>query len=373
MSKRILVVGLLGVLVVSSLALAAELTIWQLAEDSYPGELKWVAPNEVYVSLQFPRGIASFDPSANWLRVWETIEAPGEFEVIHQRVFFAQPYVGELVWLNLDYGRMSYFSIPSPGSWPVKLLNGDPSMNTISIYYLDWGTGEVGSFAPIESGPADLVDLVPSTSFLVPDVQFIAQEVTLVTPEYYPADPTLVPAVAAVSSIIADPFTIWPLFDPNTPPLTFAQSTDGRIWIPDVIGGPLQALSPWDDTITLYDLPGAPWVIGLAPGDANEMCYLGAAAGDEYWLGVLEGATGDVSMWVLPGAVDPVNPVVIGDSIWFSDRGLSAVCRLTPSEGTLTRWVTGFDDGPLFIEPGLDGEIWISLERTGAIARLRVP
>ena len=291
MRRGLLLVCLIGLLGSAAWGQSAEVTVWQLAADSFPLNLRWMSDGNLYVSLQNPRGIALFEPAANRLGVWETAEAPGEFEIVINRIFFAQPYVGEMGWLNLDFGMMAFYSIPSANAWPVMLLDGGVAPGDIEIWYLDWNNGNVGRFAPIESGPADRQDLVPRTVAATRSSYDVLPTVRQVIGTTYFADPSLVPAVTMATPIVNDPFTEWTLFSHNAPAFGFARSDDGRIWVSGAAGDPLQALSPWDDTVTLYDLPGAPSVAGLAAAVGNDIWYLSIPNDTTVELGVLNSIT----------------------------------------------------------------------------------
>lgn len=350
-----------------------EVTVWQLRADAFPGDLQWVDAEILYVGLQNPRGVGELNPETGVLRTWDTRNDPGEFEVIGGRLFTTHFFEGQISWLNLDYGMLSIFDLPNAPAQPARLVNADPTQNTIRLFYLDWASGRVGEFAPIESGPADDRDLSPRTTWLPSNVRTIAPIVDRVTAEFYPHSPSLPPAVRVVQPTVTGPFTEWLLFSPNEPWLDLARTADGRIWLGCNPGEPIHALAPWNNEVTLYDVPGDPWVLDVAAGPLDEICYLARSADETVALGVLEGVNGDVSLWQLPGTLDPINLRVIDNAFWFVDRGLSAVCRLTPWDSTLTRWITGVDDGPLFVVPGGHGEVWVSNERSGQILRLRLP
>lgn len=350
----------------------AEVTVWQLRADALPGDLQWMDTGILYVGLQNPRGVAEFNPETGVLRTWDTKNDPGEFEVIGNRLFTTHFFEGRISWLNLDYGMLSVFNLPSAPAQPARLINADPTQNTISLFYLDWASGHVGEFAPIESGPADFRDLTSRTSWVPSSVRTITPFVDLVTGEFHPYSPSLPPAVQVVQPVVTGPFTEWAMFSPNEPWIDLDRTADGRIWLGCNPGEPIHALAPWSNEVTLYDVPGDPWVIDVAAGPMDELCYLAQASDGTYELGVLEGVNGDISLWRLPGVLDPINLRVIGNEFWFVDRGLSAVCRLRPWDSTLTRWVTGVDDGPLFVIAGVLGEVWVTNERSGQILRLRV-
>jgi|GEM_PF-1147833 streptogramin lyase len=371
MRRGLLLVCLVSVIGLAVWGLPAEITTWQLAADSFPANLRWMSDGNLYVSLQNPRGIALFEPAANRLGVWETAEAPGEFELINSRIFFAQPHVGELGWLNLDFGMMAFYSIPSASAWPVMLLDGGAAPGDVDIWYVDWSNGNVGLFAPIESGPFDHRDLVPNNITATRASYGVEPSVQQVAGTTHFADPSLVPAVASAISVKNDPFTEWALFSPAAPTFGFTRSDDGRIWVSGAAGDPLQALSPWDDTVTLYDLPGDPFVMGLAAASGNRLWYLATTPNESaVTLGVLNVITGDATVWTIPDAGDPLSLRVVGDKVWFTDRWISAIYRFDPATSSFTWWLSGADDAPMALEPGVDGEMWISYERTGAIARL---
>ena len=363
----VLVIGLLG------WAQDAEVTVWQLPADAFPGDLQWMDTGRLFVGIWNPRGVAEFNPQTGLLRTWDLGMNPGEFEVIGRRAFTTHFFEGEITWLNLEYGVLSTFQLPNASAQPARLVNADPTANTISLYYLDWTSGRAGEFAPIQSGPPDDDDLTPRTMALRSTTRTITPTTEPVVAEFYPYSSTLPPAVQVVQPMVTGPFTEWPLFSASEPWLDLARTSDGRIWFGCNPGEPIHALAPWSDEVTLYDVPGDPWVQDVAPGPMNELCYLAQAADGSYELGVLEGGNGDVSLWRLPGVSDPINLQVIGNEFWFVDRGLSAICRMTPWDSTLTCWITGVDDGPLFVVPGVHGEVWVSNERSGQILRLRLP
>lgn len=372
MRRGLLLLCLVGLVSVVGWGQLAELTVWQLAVDSSPMNLRWMIDGSLYVSIQNPRGIALFEPAADRLGVWETFEAPGEFEIVNNRIFFAQPYVGELVWLNLDYGMMTFFPIPSTNARPVMLLDGGVAPGDVEIWYIDWNNGNVGRFAPIESGPIDRRDLVPRNTSITHSSYTVTPTVRQVAGITHLANPSLVPAVALANPVVNDPFTEWTLFSPSAPAFAFARSDDGRIWVSGAAGDPIQALSPWDDTVTMYDLPGAPLVVELAAAVGNDVWYLSMPNDTTVELGVLNSVTGDVTVWTVPDALDPLSLRVVGNEIWFTDRWISAIYRFDPATSSFAWWLTGGDDVPRALEPGGDGEMWVAFERSGAIVRLRL-
>ena len=371
MGKALLLLCLVGVMSLAASGMPAELTVWQLESDSFPANLRWMSDGTLYVSVQNPIGIARFEPSANRLGVWTTTESPGEFEVVGNRIFFAQPYAGELVWFNLQYGMMAFHAIPSANAWPVMLLNGSDDPGAVEIWYLDWRNGNVGVFSPIESGPFDRRNIAKRVSLLAKTSYGVEPSIRQVIGATHLADPSLVPAVASVQSTENAPFTEWEMFSPDAPPFGFTHSDYGRIWISGATGEPLQELSPWTNTVTLHDLPGDPLVLGLAAAAGSQMWYLATdPATSIVSLGVLDTHSGNVMTWTIPDGSDPISLTVVGDEIWFTDRGTSSIYRFDPRTSSFAWWLTGADDAPMSLEPGADGEMWISFERTGGIARL---
>ena len=368
--------GLLGLMVWGQ---SADLTFWQLPQGSFPGDIHWVSGSGLYVSLENPRGIGLFEPANDRVRVWETPEATGEFEVLGGRVIGALPYVGQLGWLSTDYGMLSTFTLPQGGAWPVRLLNGAFAANEIYLYYIDWTHGTIGLFAPIESGPFSLRNMTPRNQNTRRTTTQVATKSLQVTGKTVPGGSTYVPAVQYVASTVNDPFTEWPVFSPNDPVFGFTRSPDGRIWVGGPAGDPLKALIPWDNTLMLFDLPGAPFIAQLASGVDHGTPYSGAQ--HDIWflssptdtrieLGVLSTVTGDVITWPVPEAGDPTCLRVIGREVWFTDREISAIYRFDIATQTFDWWRTGGDDAPLYLEPGDQGDIWVTLERKAAIGKL---
>lgn len=377
MRRICLLLCLIGFVGLTLWAEPAELTVWQLSPDSFPGDLSWVN-GELYVSLNDPKGLALFEPTAGKLDVWIIDRAPGEFVRTDLRIFFALPYDGQFAWFRPDVGFFRFWDLPSSSAWPVFVLDGGDQPEDEDIWYLDWGTGRVGLFAPIESGPADLRDVFPMPIYVAPStVQVPSDDVVATGALVRPAD--FAPSSYQLDPIVSEPFTEWPLLTPEDPAYGFTRTSDGRIWVSSGVGQPLHAIDPTSNLVTLYELPGAPFVTALSSAADEGIAYIGSES--EIWflakpdelsveLGVLNFRDGSVRTWPVPAAFGGTSLRVLGDEVWFCDDELSSIYRFVPETSTFTWWTTGGDDAPRRLEPGAPGEMWISFDRSGGIARL---
>ena len=356
-------------------AQTAELTVWTLPSDeTFPGDLIWMIDDSLFVAIHDPDGLARFEPNNHLLWVWEIPGGPGEFAITNPGLFFTLPFEGRMGWLQPDLGAVDTWPLPSFEAQPLFLIDTGVSGGGIELWYADWGTKHLGRFAPIEitlppaGGVEPVMHTVLSTTALI-------TATTAVDPgESYPKDPNVTPAVQQITPMVSPPFAEWELPLGDAPPYGLAQAGDGRIWMSGAVGDPLFALMPGTNDVTLYDLPGDPWVTGLAAEGESRMWYLAIAADESSWVGRLDFLTGNVRLWPIPGPdlMDAVGLRIIHGKAWFCDRENSTVYRFSSDDNRFAWWDVGFDTSPLYIEPGLPEEYWISLERSGQVARLRL-
>ena len=362
----------------SSLALAqpAEWTIWDMpSSESFPGDLVWMTDDSLFVTLHNPQALARFEPDFDELIIWELDGAPGEFVWTNSGLLFTQPDDGRIGWLQPDANHVEYWQLPSPMAQPMFAANASFGDGAENIWYLDWELGRLGLFEPIqlavsiEEGPGPLVIPVSHTSNTVAPLS------QTVAPEFHMADPGLVPAVYIHEPVVSAPFREWGLVTMDPPPYAFVQDGRGNIWVPDVVNGSLLSLAPSDNTVTVYELPANLFITSLvAVPDATDIYFLAMESDSVAKIGVLQPENGSVAMWEIPGGmeIDALGLIITEDALWFCDRGYSAVYRFVPMDGAFTWWETGGDDAPLYITPGYPGEFWVSWERTGKVARLRI-
>jgi len=373
----LLLVGLLGL---SIGVWADQLTVWQLADDAFPGDMSW-QDDGLYLGVSTPDGMARFNPTTGALDVWETYRAVGDFVFAAPRIFFALPYEHQLGWFRPDVGFLSFLDMPNPTAWPAFVLDGRDRPEDVNIWYLDWNSGHVGLFSPIESGPADLRDIPVITFWPWERSADVTPESTDIVPTHYPRGADFAPDTFVLEPIVNDPFTEWPLLSPDDPAYGFTRDAFGRIWISAGQDKPLYALNPANNEVTTYELPGLPFIAALATAADDGLAYEGSdrhvwflAKPDEMSveLGLLDISTGDVTTWAVPLAVGATALRVLDDEIWFCDDHWSAIYRFTPETATFTWWATGGDDAPRDLELGANGEMWITFDRSGGIARLVV-
>ncbi|MFC2095978.1 hypothetical protein ACFLSW_06060 [Candidatus Bipolaricaulota bacterium] len=373
---RRLALVLCCLLLMSMLANAqpVEWTVWDMpTSESFPGDLVWMIDDSLFIALHDPQALARFEPGFNELIIWELDGAPGEFVWTNSGLLFTQPDIGRIGWLQPDANYTKYWPLPGPGQ-PLFATESGFGNGVENIWYLDWATGRLGLFEPSqltlpdEASPAAQVVSVPRTaSTVLPTVQTSL-------PEFHVPDPGLVPAVHLLEPVVSAGFREWTITSIDPPPYALLEGNDGSVWVPD--NDTLQSLSPSDNTVTVYDLPLHLFVTGLsAVPDATDIYFLARGTDGISKIGVLQPENGSIAMWEIPGGtgIDAVSLVIAGNAIWFCDRGNSAIYRFIPMVGEFTWWETGGDDAPLYIEPGSPNEFWVSWERSGKLARLRLP
>jgi len=184
------------------------------------------------------------------------------------------------------------------------------------------------------------------------------------------------PATYLHEPIVTENFREWGLVTMDPPAYALAEDAFGNVWVPDSVNATLLALSPVDNVVCVYALPEDLWIGSLVPYlDSSSICFSAHSENDGISkIGMLQSDTGSVALWDIPGGteIDAVSLIVVDGDLWFCDRGESSVYRLDLATGTFTWWETGGDDSPFYITVGYPGEYWVSWERTGKIARLRI-
>lgn len=363
----------------SSLAFAqsAEWTIWDMpSSESFPGDLVWMIDNSLFVVLHDPQALARFEPEANRLIAWTLTAQPGEFVWTNSGLLFTTPHAAGIGWLQPDANHVEYWQLPSPTAEPIFAMEAGFGNGVENIWYLEWELGRLGLFEPAqltipdEVGPEPQVIAVSRTSSTV---QASSQ---VVIPEFHMADPDFVPAVYLHEPVVSAPFREWGLVTMDPPAYAFVSDNQGNVWVPNIVSDTLLSLAPSKDTVTVYDLPTKLFITSLvAVGETTDIYFLAIENDDVAKIGVLQPENGSVTMWEIPGAnmIDGVSLIVVDDdALWFCDREGSAIYRFVPMDGAFTWWETGGDDAPLYIMPGYPGEFWVSWERSGKVAMLRL-
>ena len=331
--------------------------------------------NSLFVVMHDPQALVRFEPEANRLMAWTLAVDPGEFVWTNSGLLFTTTRDGSIGWLQPDLNHVEYWQLPSPMAEPLFAMEAGFGNGVENIWYLDWGTGRLGLFEPaqlplsVPEGPAPLVIPISRTSSTVLASSQVA------APEFHMADPDLVPAVYIHEPVVSAPFREWGLVTMDPPPYAFVGDSQGNVWVPDVVNGSLLSLALSDNTVTVYELPANLFITSLvAVPDATDIYFLAMENDSVAKIGVLQPENGSVAMWEIPGGteIDALGLIITEDALWFCDRGHSAVYRFVPMDGAFTWWETGDDDAPLYITPGYPGEFWVSWERTGKIARLRI-
>lgn len=369
----LLVVMLGSTLVVGQ---SAEWTIWNMPSDeSFPGDLVWMIDNSLFVVLHDPQSLARFEPEANRLIAWTLIAQPVEFVWTNSGLLFTAPYSASIGWLQPDANHVEYWQLPSPTAEPLFAMEASFGDGVENMWYLEWELGRLGLFEPrqlaasFEEGPAPTeISVFRTSSSVLPLSQAALPDIIMQEPDFAPATYLHDPVVSGL-------FSEWGLVTMDPPPVAFAEDGQGNVWVPNVVGGTLLSLSPTDGRVTVYELPDGLRVTSVAAvPDATDIYFTAMSEDRVSKIGVLQPEYGSVALWGIPGAsdVDAVSLLVMQDALWFCDREGSAVYRFVPMDGTFTWWETGGDDAPLYIVPGNPGEFWVSWERSGKIARLRL-
>jgi len=377
MRQTVIVLCILALCSTLAMGQSAEWTIWDMPSDkSFPGDLVWMIDNSLFVVMHDPQALVRFEPDADRLIAWTLAVDPGEFVWTNSGLLFTTPYDAGIRWLQPDANHVEYWQLPSPMAQPIFATDASFGDGVENMWYLDWELGRLGLFEPIqlavsiEEGPEPLVIPVSQTSNSVSPLS------QTVSPEFYMADPDLVPAVYIHEPIVSAPFREWGLVTMDPPPYAFMEDNGGNVWVPDVVNQTLLSLAPSDNTVTVYELPANLFITSLvAVPDTTDIYFLAVENDSAAKMGVLQPENGSVAMWEIPGGteIDAVGLIITEDALWFCDRGHSAVYRFVPMDGAFTWWETGDDDAPLYITAGYPGELWVSWEGTGKIARLRLP
>ena len=356
---------------------SAEWTIWDMPSDkSFPGDLVWMVDNSLFVVLHDPQALARFEPEANRLIAWTLTAQPAELVWTNSGLLFTAPHSSSIGWLQPDFNHAEYWQLPSPMAEPMFAMGASFGDGVENIWYLEWELGRLGLFEPsqfstsFEEGPEPTVISALRHSSTVPPLsQTVAPEITMQESDFAPGTYLHEPVVSGL-------FREWGLVTMDPPAYAFAEDSQGNVWVPDGANGNLLSLSPLDERVLVYELPGGIWLGGLAPIPNSTAIYFAAHSESDgiSKIGLLQTETGSVALWNIPGGseIDAVGLILVDGVLWFCERNNSAIYRFETVSGTFTWWKTGGDDSPLYIVPGYPGEFWVSWEWSGKIARLRL-
>ncbi len=367
-----------------------ELTIWPLpGENSQPQQIHAVAKQAlpVYLRIYFAEfgvnRVAELQPATNKLREWEVGEGP-------VGIYAREAYVGgQYSWevyctlargnavamVNADTNTSCRWPIPTANSWP-KGLEAKVWDPVSGLYFPQRNVGQVARLWPEES-EATCDTRVPTTWDVVPDVMRIDPVVHHVEPWYFAGAPPMTGHMPGVQHGV---ITEWTSPEIGTYIEQVAARSD-ELWFVDGVPHILVlrvADNPADSTCDRYELPS-----GIVPGAIAvdvDVWFAGASTSSPV-IGRLDSTTGEVSLWNIPGAVQPFDLVVDRSAqspegehyskVWFTDRGAEAIGYLDVIRNEIVLYPLPRNTFPLYLTKVMD-EVWFTTDRGNLVGRLKV-
>ncbi len=322
---------------------------------------------KVYVALFNARKVGLLDPAAHQ---FSERDIPGSLASVYasgeDAVVYTLPLEDAIEYMVFTSGHARW-NIPTSGAWPQDLTPDPRGSGTLDLWFAERQAGKVALLST--SQIATTLPLIsPAVTRLSPRSMELTPDVVRVTPSFHPGNPMLPPPIALVQRRTAGAITEWDVtgYAGGVYVEDLALAPDGTVWFTTSQGG-LGSLEPGADTVLSYSLPPSVNALGVTVSPDLIVWFTDSSTPA---IGFLDPTNGDVTLWRIPGGLQPLKIAVGAEGIWFIDREGDLVGFLDPaaSEFVIYQLPRGSYPVDLLLADG--GDVWIACERGNYVARL---
>ena len=232
---------------VTSLVETAVLSLWALpTPGSLPSgiDLDSVAGG-VYFAEFDANQIGRLDPFTNLITEWPVTGGPNDLAVARAwdsprtilplpQIYFTTSLDNQIGWLSPLGSHYSSETVPTPGSFPNRLVVGTARSDLIELWFSERMANQVGRLSTGGFTFDVLRPTTPTSRIVLPSISLPSPITTTVVPQATPGNPMLGPAAMLAPEGVFGPFSEWDLSLAFSGGSSFVESiaraADGKIW-----------------------------------------------------------------------------------------------------------------------------------------------
>jgi len=362
-----LVLGLLAAWAAVAVGQVRELTTWTLpTTTALPYGIAAAEDGKVCFTEFRLNKVAQLDPVTKEIRERTVGQGPSALVLGDSGSMFLTLALDNAVQFLVFIGGSASWSVPTPASWPHKLVAAPTGPGKVNLWFSERETYKVARFAPAQVLVTLPLIVSPATR-VEPTLAQLEPTVTTVSAEFYPGNPMLPPPIALLTSATSGPFTEWASMIPDRYVERVAVAPDGRIWFTQGMA-PLSVLDPETSTVLLYGIPPGTSALGITVAPDGWVWFTDTARAS---IGVLDPAISNIRLWSIPGGHQPFE-ILLDDAgkVWFTDREADMIGYLNPTTNEIVTYRLPSGCHPLFFAFDAQGNVWFTAERGNFVGRL---